>query len=159
MLIVNRKLSFRMGAKISNIKKFVGIGTCAEYDFSEGLLSVETNLVPKTLYGSTKVALYHVLKNWFKESPTEFAWCRLFYLYGDGEHPNRLVPYVKRKLTAGEKVDLSDGNQIRDFIDVKVAGEIISKIALSSKVGEFNVCSEFLKALKLFTKWQKSFQV
>ena len=49
-----------MGAKISNIKKF-GIGTCAEYDFSEGLLSL-TSLVPKTLYGSTKVALYHVLK-------------------------------------------------------------------------------------------------
>lgn len=137
-----------MGAKISNIKKFVGIGTCAEYDFSEGVLSVETKLAPKTLYGSTKVALYHVLKNWFKESSIEFAWCRLFYLYGDGEHPNRLVPYLKRKLAAGEKVDLSDGNQIRDFIDVKVAGEIISKIAISSKVGDFNVCSGIPKSVK-----------
>ena len=137
-----------MGAKISKIKKFVGIGTCAEYDFSDGLLSVETKLAPKTLYGSTKVALYHVLKNWFEESSTEFAWCRLFYLYGDGEHPNRLVPYLKRKLAAGEKVDLSDGNQIRDFIDVKIAGEIISKIAVSNKAGEFNVCSGIPKRVK-----------
>ena len=137
-----------MAAKIVKIKKFVGIGTCAEYDFTDGTLSVETKLSPKTLYGSTKVALYHVLQNWFNDNSIEFAWCRLFYLYGEGEHPNRLVPYVKRNLAAGEKVELSEGNQIRDFIDVKIAGEIICKIALNDKAGVFNVCSGVPKSVK-----------
>ena len=137
-----------MGARTAKIKKFVGIGTCAEYDFSEEKLSINTKLLPKTLYGSTKVALFHVLKNWFHEASIEFAWCRLFFLYGDGEHQDRLIPYLKRKLAAGEKVDLSDGNQIRDFLDVKVAGEIISKITLDNNVGQFNICSGIPKSVK-----------
>ena len=28
----------------------------------------------------------------------EFAWCRLFYLYGEGENIQRLVPYLRAKL-------------------------------------------------------------
>lgn len=137
-----------IASQIAKVKKFVGIGTCAEYDFTDGTLSVNTRLLPKTLYGSTKVALYHVLQNWFDTNSIEFAWCRLFYLYGDGEHPNRLVPYLKRKLAAGEKVNLSEGSQIRDFIDVKIAGEIIAKIALENKIGAFNVCSGIPKSVK-----------
>ena len=34
----------------------------------------------------------------FPGSGVEFAWCRLFYLYGEGEDPRRLVPYVRAQL-------------------------------------------------------------
>ncbi|MDC1209842.1 NAD-dependent epimerase/dehydratase family protein [Pseudomonadota bacterium] len=136
------------GAKIAKIKRFVGIGSCAEYDLTEGILSVSTSLDPKTLYGSTKVALYYVLRDWFKEASIEFAWCRLFFLHGEGEHHDRLLPYLERRLKAGESVDLSDGNQIRDFIDVKIAGQMISFIVCDKSFGPFNICSGIPKTVK-----------
>ncbi|MEK9572444.1 MAG: NAD(P)-dependent oxidoreductase [Paracoccaceae bacterium] len=136
------------GAKIAGVSRFVGVGTCAEYDLTYGTLSVDTPLKPETLYGSTKVALYHVLRDWYRGSSIEFAWCRLFYLYGEGEHPDRLVPYVKRQLLAGERVDLSNGTQIRDFIDVKIAGQMICSIAIGERVGAFNICSGVPKTVR-----------
>lgn len=136
------------GAKIAGVSRFVGVGSCAEYDLTYGTLSVDTPLKPETLYGSTKVALYHVLRDWFQGSSIEFAWCRLFYLYGEGEHPDRLVPYVKRKLAAGERVDLSKGTQVRDFIDVKIAGQLIGAITIDEGVGPFNICSGIPKTVK-----------
>jgi nucleoside-diphosphate-sugar epimerase len=136
------------GAKIAGVSRFVGVGSCAEYDLTYGTLSVDTPLKPETLYGSTKVALYHVLRDWYRGSSIEFAWCRLFYLYGEGEHPDRLVPYVKRQLSAGERVDLSNGTQIRDFIDVKIAGQMICSMTIGERVGAFNICSGVPKTVR-----------
>ena len=72
----------------------------------------------------------------------EFAWCRLFYLYGEGEDERRLVPYIRSKLKSGLIAELSVGNQIRDFMDVEEAGQMIADIAKSNLQGAVNVCSE-----------------
>ena len=71
----------------------------------------------------------------------EFAWCRLFYLYGEGEDARRLVPYLRAKLTAGEPAELSSGTQVRDFLDVREAGRMIAEVALGSMQGPVNICS------------------
>jgi dTDP-6-deoxy-L-talose 4-dehydrogenase (NAD+) len=62
-------------------------------------------------------------------------------MYGDGEDSRRLVPYLRKKLGAGEPVDLTSGNQIRDFIDVCEAGRLIGESALSEAQGPVNICS------------------
>ena len=72
----------------------------------------------------------------------EFAWCRLFYLYGEGEDERRLVPYIRSKLKSGLIAELSVGNQIRDFMDDEEAGQMIADIAKSNLQGAVNVCSE-----------------
>ena len=71
----------------------------------------------------------------------EFSWCRLFYLYGEGEDERRLIPYIHKKISNGDSVDLTEGNQIRDFLDVSIAAKIIANIAISNKQGVINVCS------------------
>ena len=45
-----------------------------------------------------------------------FAWGRIFFLHGPGEHPDRLVPSVTRALLAGEPARCTDGRQVRDFL-------------------------------------------
>ena len=82
-----------------------------------------------------------MLQNIFEACGVDFLWLRLFFLYGDGEDEAKLSFYVKSRLRAGKKVLLSDGNQIRDFIEVTKAAKIISNLALSSRVGVENVCS------------------
>jgi dTDP-6-deoxy-L-talose 4-dehydrogenase (NAD+) len=71
----------------------------------------------------------------------EFAWCRLFYLYGEGEDERRLVPYVRGKISKGETAELTEGKQIRDYLDVSQAGDQISEVALGREVGPVNICS------------------
>jgi dTDP-6-deoxy-L-talose 4-dehydrogenase (NAD+) len=122
-------------------KRFVGIGTCFEYDLSQCMLSVNTPLNPKTLYAACKVSAFQVLGQLLTTKNVEFLWCRLFYLYGEGEDPRRLVPYLKKCLSSGEVAELTSGNQIRDFLDIEVAGKMIADAAIATTEGPLNICS------------------
>lgn len=134
-------LHLAKGAAQAKVRRFIGIGTCFEYDLTEGLLSIETPLRPLTPYAGTKAAAFMALMQWLPLQGVEFAWCRLFYLHGDGEDGQRLVPYLRKKLTAGEPADLSSGKQIRDFLDIREAAQMIVEAALGDEQGAINICS------------------
>lgn len=134
-------LQMAKGAARAKVRRFVGIGTCVEYDLAGGVLSVDTPLRPVTPYAGAKAAAFMALSQWFPSQDVEFAWCRLFYLHGEGEDQRRLVPYLRSKLAAGEPANLTSGNQVRDFLDVREAGRLITDIALSRKQGAANICS------------------
>lgn len=134
-------LQMAKGAVKAGVRRFIGIGTCFEYDLTGGLLSVETAIRPLTPYAGAKAAVFMALSQWLPQQNVEFAWCRLFYLYGEGEDARRLVPYVRSKLLAGEPAELTSGNQIRDFLNVQDAGRMIVNTALNHKQGPINICS------------------
>jgi nucleoside-diphosphate-sugar epimerase len=134
-------LQLAKGAAAAGVRRFLGIGTCFEYDLTSGVLSVQTPLRPLTPYAGAKVAVFMALSQWFAQERIEFVWCRLFYLYGEGEDARRLVPYLRAQLSAGEPAELTSGTQIRDFLNVQEAGRMICDIALSEKQGAANICS------------------
>jgi dTDP-6-deoxy-L-talose 4-dehydrogenase (NAD+) len=134
-------LRLAQGAIEARVRRFVGIGTCFEYDLSAGHLSVETALRPSTPYAEAKATAFTELSRLLPHQGIEFAWCRLFYLYGEGEDERRLVPYLRGKLTAGEPAALTSGEQIRDYLDVRDAGRMIVEAALSAARGPLNICS------------------
>lgn len=122
-------------------KRFVGVGTCAEYDLSASVLTTETPLAPSTLYSQCKAAAFQVLRSFFEAESFSFAWCRIFYLYGEGEDDRRLVPYIRKQLQAGQEALLTRGEQVRDFLDVKDAARMITDVALGQQEGAVNICS------------------
>lgn len=134
-------LQLAKGAIQSKVRRFIGVGTCFEYDLAGGMLSVDTPLRPITPYAGAKAAAFMALSQALPQEGVEFSWCRLFYLYGEGEDPRRLVPYLRAKLSAGEPAELTSGKQIRDFLDVREAGRRIVGTALSGAQGPFNICS------------------
>ncbi len=134
-------LQLAKGAIDAGVRRFVGIGTCFEYDLTQGTLSVGAPLRPSTPYGGAKAATYLALSRWFAEQRREFAWCRLFYLYGEGEDQRRLVPYLRAQLAAGRPAELASGNQIRDYLDVRQAAQMIVDTALGGEQGAINICS------------------
>jgi nucleoside-diphosphate-sugar epimerase len=134
-------LQLAKGAAQTGVRRVVGIGTCFEYDLSTGNLSIETPLLPLTPYAGAKAAAYLALSHWLPAQSVEFAWCRLFYLHGEGEDSRRLVPYIRSKLSAGKIAELTSGNQVRDFLDVRVAAEMIVDVAMSNRTGAINICS------------------
>lgn len=122
-------------------KRFVGIGTCAEYASTHAHLAVTATLRPTSLYAACKAAAFLVLENLLTATNTSFVWCRLFYLFGEGEHSRRLTPTVRRHLEQGIPIPLTEGTQVRDFLDVREAGRMIAKVSNTAHTGAVNVCS------------------
>ena len=134
-------LQLAKGAAHAKVRRFIGIGTCFEYDLTAGKLSIETPLRPSTSYAGAKAAVFMAMSQWLPQRGVEFAWCRLFYLYGEGEDERRLVPTVRGRVKAGEPVELTSGNHIRDYLDVRDAGRMIVETALGEAQGPVNICS------------------
>ena len=87
-------LKLAKGAAKAGVSRFLGLGTCAEYDQSQGVLTINTPLKPQTIYAAAKASLFTTLSQWLPRRSVSVAWIRLFYLYGEGEDKRRLVPYV-----------------------------------------------------------------
>lgn len=134
-------LNMAKGAARAGVRRVIGVGSCFEYDLTVGRLSVESPLKPLSLYAAAKTAVFSTLSKFLPSQDIEFLWCRLFYLYGDREDPQRLVPYIRSMLAAGKPAELGSGDQIRDFTDVAVAGEMIANEAMGNRQGAVNICS------------------
>lgn len=141
-------LNLARGAVLAGIKRFIGIGTCVEYDLTYQTLSVDTPLKPLSIYAASKVGLFLNLTQFFKTYSVDFTWCRIFYVYGDSDDKNRFIPFLKSKLDLNEEVNLPNGEQIRDFLNVTEVARIISEITLSTKTGPINVCSGIPKSIQ-----------
>jgi nucleoside-diphosphate-sugar epimerase len=89
-------------------ERAVMAGTCAEYDWSASgrFVEGEAPLAPATLYGTCKHALRLVGEAWCEQNGVEFAWGRIFLVFGPGEHPERLVPAVAGAVLSGQPARL-----------------------------------------------------
>jgi len=134
-------IQLAQGVAQAKVRRFVGVGTCFEYELSSEPLAIDAPLRPLTPYAGAKAAAFMALQHSLPAQSIEFAWCRLFYLYGEGEDERRLVPYLHSRLAAGQVAELTSGTQVRDFLDVKVAGQMIADIALGYRCGAANICS------------------
>jgi nucleoside-diphosphate-sugar epimerase len=123
-------------------ERVVAAGTCAEYAWGGPLLREQTTpLEPATLYGACKHATHVAGAAIATQLDMSFAWGRVFFLYGPGEPPGRLVSSVARGLLGGEEVPTSSGDQRRDFMHVKdVAGALVALLA-SEVTGAVNIAS------------------
>ena len=135
-------------AVLAGVKRFIGIGTCVEYDLTYQTLSIDTPLKPLSIYAATKVGLFLNLTQFFKTNSVNFTWCRIFHVYGDSDDKNRFIPFLKSKLELNEEVNLPNGVQIRDFLNVAEVARIISDLTLSGKTGPINVCSGVPKSIQ-----------
>jgi nucleoside-diphosphate-sugar epimerase len=126
-------------------------GTCAEYDWRVDVPAYEERrspLRPATLYGSAKHALHTVASAYAEQAGFELAWGRIFFLYGPGEAPGRLVPAVARALLAGEPAEATSGTQIRDFLHVRDVAAAFAALLDSDVVGPVNVGSGEARPLR-----------
>ncbi|MEO6097431.1 MAG: NAD-dependent epimerase/dehydratase family protein [Fibrobacteria bacterium] len=98
-------------------KRFVGAGSCAEYDWTERDVYGEKDpLRPDTLYGAAKASAFLTGAAYAETASIEFAWGRIFHLFGPHEAPGRIIPALIRAHLWNEKLDCSQGTQLRDFL-------------------------------------------
>ena len=118
------------------------IGTGAEYDPASSLcVEGTTPLLPRTIYGACKASLSLLLPAAAAQLGLSAAWSRLFYLYGAGEKPVRLVPSVIRALLGGHLFAFSEGEQVRDYLYVQDAADALVALLDSEVTLAVNVAS------------------
>jgi len=119
-------------------------GTCAEYDWealAEPLSERVAPLAPRGAYGAAKDQLRRELERVAAETGLSAAWARLFFLFGPGEDPRRLVPSVARALLAGEPALTSRGAQVRDYLLSSEAADALVALLDGEVTGAVNVGS------------------
>ncbi len=124
-------------------------GSCAEYDWKFDYCSERfTPCRPATLYGACKHATQILLDGWSRQTGMSSAWGRIFFLYGPGEYPSRLVPSVIDSLLRNEPARCTHGNQVRDFMHVEdVAGAFVALLDSDAR-GAVNIASGTAVPLK-----------
>lgn len=125
------------------LKNVVVTGTCFEYGMKEGRLSEEMITDPQNPYGLAKDTLRKCMTELQKKCHFELKWIRLFYMYGEGQHPGSLVAQLQDALDTGaEEFNMSGGAQERDYLPAERVAEYIVTIALQNEVsGIINCCS------------------
>jgi len=139
---VRMTLSLAQALADAGCSRFVGTGSCAEYDWDYGILKEDvTPLRPSSLYGACKNATREILQAFCANSKMDFAWTRVFLLYGPREAKERLIPYVILSLLRGETAKCSQGEQMRDFLYVEDVASAMWAVAKSDFSGPLNVGS------------------
>lgn len=118
-------------------------GTCFEYGMREGCLDEDDESLPTNPYGAAKDALRRFLQELGKHHAFRLKWARLFYIYGDGQSQNSLIPQLLQAVERGDAAfDMSPGDQVRDFMPIETVARNICAITLQKKItGIINCCS------------------
>ena len=95
------------------------LGTCIEYQANNEPLSEDkTPVVPASRYARCKNALHEFLAARMGAGRGGWAWGRVFYPYGVGEHPSRLCSAIINRVRAGESICLKTPSSIKDYIHI-----------------------------------------
>lgn len=127
-------------------RRFVGAGSCAEYGWAPAQVAAPLDeraspCEPVTLYGIAKHATHNLLAAAAPLDRVSLAWGRVFFLYGPGEKPGRLVSDVVAKLLRGEPVETTAGTQRRDFLHVADVAAAFAALLASDVEGPVNIAS------------------
>lgn len=132
--------------KANGGKRAVFAGTCFEYEFEyeltgEPLNEAKARLNPTSTYAKCKTYLNGLATLYSIKNDISFGWGRIFYVYGENEHPKRLVPHVINSLREDREVTITAGELKRDYM---FAGDIAAGFVafLNSDVqGCVNICT------------------
>lgn len=96
-------------------------GSGFEYAPQDRPLREDDPIAPNSVYGVSKAASARLAHLYAARFPITVL--RLFSLYGPGEQEPRVVPYVIAQTRRGLPVELTPGEQVRDYTYVKDAAE------------------------------------
>lgn len=133
--------------------RVVQAGSALEYGPVSGRISEETEPIPDTDYGRTKLAGSQAVFDAVRTAELPAAVVRLFTVYGPGEHEGRLLPSLLDAARTGGEVNLSSGEQPRDFTYVEdaVAGLLRAGL-IGTAPDRLNVATGRLTTVRRFAE-------
>ncbi len=139
-----------VAARAAGVGRVIHTGSCYEYGESPREAgaprpSRESDaLFPISTYAAAKAGSFLYGKAWAAAHGVPFYSLRLFGVYGSGESPRRLLPYLVERLACDQAAELTDGEQVRDvlYIDDVTDAYLAAAQSPDLRPGEvYNVCS------------------
>jgi len=112
---VRGTLALYLAADAAGIAPFVHVGTSFEYGHCDRDMTEETPLRPVGIYGATKAAASMVLLEAGRLGRKPPIVARVFGMYGPGEGDHKLVPQIVHAARTRTPLDLTAGEQVRDY--------------------------------------------
>ena len=136
-------------AKEADVKKFIFLGSQAEYGNINGVITEGQVCEPLNAYGSVKLACLEILKTFSKNNNINWLWLRLFSLFGEKENKTWLFPSLIKKIKTESEMDFTLGEQKYAYLYVKDFALIINKIVkYEVESGIYNVSSEIVRSIR-----------
>lgn len=127
------------GLATAGCRRLVTAGSSSEYGPVEGPMDERAAAAPDDSYGVAKLAGGLLARAVGRPLGLETVHLRLFSVYGPGEDPRRLVPSVLRALIERRPLELTAGEQVRDFVFVDDVAEALLDAALRPGVDGLTV--------------------
>jgi nucleoside-diphosphate-sugar epimerase len=123
-------------------KGILGVGSCAEYAWDGTLLAEDRSLIrPRTRYGTAKAELWTEIERLCTHYGASAVWARVFFVYGVGEHPNKLVSSLVRSGIRGDHAAVRDPDRRLDLVHVDDVARALAVLAQGRASGAFNVAT------------------
>lgn len=120
MTEVNTLGSFELARIALNyrVARFVYCGSAFEYKPRDNPLDEHSDLQPGNLYGASKAAGWLLMDYLRRVEGLPLTTVRPFTVFGPSESASKLIPHVIGRALRGERIDLSSGTQVRDYVYV-----------------------------------------
>ncbi len=116
---------------LKRIKKFVQLGSSAEYGNLNSPLKESYKCKPNTPYSIAKFLCTNFLLNLSKKKNLPVTILRLFQVYGPKQDDNRIIPFLIKNCIKNKKFPTTKGIQLCDFCYVDDVIKAIFKTLIS----------------------------
>lgn len=133
----------------SSVKKFIALGSQAEYGEFANCINEEYPLNPVQKYAIAKVFVFQMVKALCQLNDIDWYWVRIFATFGERESNRWLIPSLISKMRSGEiSIDLTKCEQKYAYLYVgDLAKALVSILDTKGKCGAYNLSAK--KALSL----------
>lgn len=116
-------------AAASGTRRFVGVGSQAEYGPKSQPITEDLPANPVTGYGEAKLAAMQASREFCAANGIEWVWARIFSVYGPLDNGHWLLPLVADALRAGRDIELTTGEQQWSYLYALDAGSALATLA------------------------------
>jgi len=123
-------------------KKIIISGSCLEYGVAKGKCKESDNIIINSFFAWAKYSLYIYADFLCKKLNKDLLWFRKFYVYGNNQREEALIPSIVRAFKSRTAPDIKNPFNANDFIHVKDVARAV-KIAARRNIepGIYNLGS------------------
>ena len=149
---IENSLKAVKAAEMLSCRRFVFSGSQAEYGIHRDVMTEESECRPVSEYGKAKLEFGRKAAKNCREM--EYVHCRIFSVYGPGDHPWSLVSTCVRTFLEGGHMELGECTQKWNFLYIDDMAEAILALLFNREEtrGVYNIAGDDTRILREFVE-------
>ncbi len=137
---INMSVKWLNFLKEINCKRFVGVGTLAEYDIEAYIPKDGATPNITAEYAIAKMSAFYFTKTECNRLGIGHVWCRLSNTYGEGNTTGNFINFASKVMLSGQRAAFTEAKQMYDFMYVD---DTVKALMMAGISGKSN-CSYYL---------------